>query len=349
MMGSPTVSVVVPTRDRLALLQATVGSVLNQTLDDLEVLVVDDGSTDGSRDWLAEAARRDSRLHWLDRPVLRPGPGGAQVCRNLGLHQACGRALLFLDSDDLLAPTCLEQRWRHLHTDPGLDGVGAVACRFREQPLDLGADNLWGADTLTLDPLDSFLAERVPWQTAGVLWRREVFSRIGDWDEALVRGRQDYELFIRALCRGCRIARTAAVDYHWRVPRDDCFSSSQAFQRRYGDGSHNRVLERVASEVMASGRLDGRRRRLLAHAVLRGALLCRHFGGSFPLAAAGVMRAGRRGLLRPPTTGLALLLLLIWGRLAGRNPAMAALARLAGEAPSPRPCGDDPLPAWSMS
>lgn len=349
MMGSPTVSVVVPTRDRLALLQATVGSVLNQTLDDLEVLVVDDGSTDGSRDWLAEAARRDSRLHWLDRPVLRPGPGGAQVCRNLGLHQACGRALLFLDSDDLLAPTCLEQRWRHLHTDPGLDGVAAVACRFREQPLDLGADNLWGADTLTLDPLDSFLAERVPWQTAGVLWRREVFSRIGDWDEALVRGRQDYELFIRALCRGCRIARTAAVDYHWRVPRDDCFSSSQAFQRRYGDGSHNRVLERVASEVMASGRLDGRRRRLLAHAVLRGALLCRHFGGSFPLAAAGVMRAGRRGLLRPPTTGLALLLLLIWGRLAGRNPAMAALARLAGEAPSPRPCGDDPLPAWSMS
>lgn len=349
MMGSPTVSVVVPTRDRLALLQATVGSVLNQTLDDLEVLVVDDGSTDGSRDWLAEAARRDSRLHWLDRPVLRPGPGGAQVCRNLGLHQACGRALLFLDSDDLLAPTCLEQRWRHLHTDPGLDGVGAVACRFRDQPLDLGADNLWGADTLTLDPLDSFLAERVPWQTAGVLWRREVFSRIGDWDEALVRGRQDYELFIRALCRGCRIARTAAVDYHWRVPRDDCFSSSQAFQRRYGDGSHNRVLERVASEVMASGRLDGRRRRLLAHAVLRGALLCRHFGGSFPLAAAGVMRAGRRGLLRPPTTGLALLLLLIWGRLAGRNPAMAALARLAGEAPSPRPCGDDPLPAWSMS
>jgi glycosyltransferase involved in cell wall biosynthesis len=330
-------------------LQATVGSVLNQTLDDLEVLVVDDGSTDGSRDWLAEAARRDSRLHWLDRPVLRPGPGGAQVCRNLGLHQACGRALLFLDSDDLLAPTCLKERWRHLHTDPGLDGVGAVACRFREQPLDLGADNLWGADTLTLDPLDSFLAERVPWKTAGVLWRREVFSRIGDWDEALVRGRQDYELFIRALCRGCRIARTAAVDYHWRVPRDDCFSSSQAFQRRYGDGSHNRVLERVASEVMASGRLDGRRRRLLAHAVLRGALLCRHFGGSFPLAAAGVMRAGRRGLLRPPTTGLALLLLLIWGQLAGRNPAMAALARLAGEAPSPRPCGDDPLPAWSVS
>jgi glycosyltransferase involved in cell wall biosynthesis len=346
MMGSPAVSVVVPTRDRLSLLQATVGSVLDQTLADLEVLVVDDGSADGSRDWLAQAALRDPRLHWLDRPVLRPGPGGAQVCRNLGLHQACGRALLFLDSDDLLAPSCLEQRWQLLQADPGLDGVGAVACRFRDRPFDLGADNLWGADTLTLDPLDCFLAERVPWQTAGVLWRREAFGRIGDWDEALARGRQDYELFVRALCRGCRIARTAEVDYHWRVPRDDCFSSAQAFQHRYGDGSHNRVLERVASEVIASGRLDGRRRRLLAHAVLRGALLCRHFGGSFRLAAAGVISAGRRGLLRLPTAGLAMLLLLTWGGVAGRNPAMAALARLAGQAPAPRPTGDDPVPAW---
>ena len=141
MMGRPAVSVVVPTRDRLSLLQATVGSVLDQTLADLEVLVVDDGSSDGSRDWLAEAARRDTRLHWLDRPVLRPGPGGAQVCRNLGLQQACGRALLFLDSDDPLAPTCLQPPWHRLQPDPGLDGVGALARRFRDHPFDLWAAN----------------------------------------------------------------------------------------------------------------------------------------------------------------------------------------------------------------
>ena len=348
MMAPPSVSVVVPTRDRLELLQATVCSVLDQTLVDLELLVVDDGSVDGTRAWLAEASCRDPRLHWLDRPVLRPGAGGSQVCRNLGLQQACGQALLFLDSDDLLAPTCLERRWRHLQADPGLDGVGAVACRFNDRPFDLGRDNLWGADTLDLDPLDCFLAEQVPWQTAGVLWRRGAFARIGDWDEALARGRQDYELFVRALCRGCRIARTAEVDYHWRVPRDDCFSSARAFQRRYADGSHNGVLDRVAREVVARGRLDDRRRRQLAHAVLRGALLCRHFGGSFRLASRGVISAWRLGLLRPSTAGLALLLLLGWGSVAGRNPAMAALARLAGEAPAPRPCSDDPVPAWSL-
>jgi glycosyltransferase involved in cell wall biosynthesis len=344
----PLVSVVVPTLDRLPLLQETIRSVLDQTLVNLELLVVDDGSRDGTRPWLAEACRHEPRLHWLDRPVLRPDRGGSQVCRNLGLQQACGQALLFLDSDDLLAPTCLEHRWRRLQADPGLDGVGAVACRFRDRPFDLGSDNLWGADTLALDPLDCFLAERVPWQTAGVLWRRGAFARIGDWDEALVRGRQDYELFVRALCRGCRIARTAEVDYHWRVPRDDCFSTSTAFQRRYADGSHNGVLDRVAREVVARGRLDRLRRRLLAHGVLRGALLCRHFGGSWRQASRGVIGAWRLGLLRPPTAALALLLLRGWGSLAGRNPAMAALARLAGEAPEPRPCSDDPVPSWSL-
>lgn len=348
MTAPPLVSVVVPTRDRLPLLQATVASVLEQTLVDLELLVVDDGSIDGTRAWLADTSRRDPRLHWLDRPVLRPDGGGSQVCRNLGLQQASGQAVLFLDSDDLLAPTCLEHRWRHLQADPALDGVGAVACRFRDRPFDLGSDNLWGADTLGLDPLDCFLAEQVPWQTAGVLWRRGAFCRIGNWDEALVRGRQDYELFVRALCRGCRIGRTAEVDYHWRVPRDDCFSSAQAFQRRYADGSHNAVLDRVARELVRQRRLDGVRRRLLAHGVLRGALLCRHFGGSWRQASRGVISACRLGLLRPPTAAFALLLLLGWGSLAGRNPAMAALARLAGEAPEPRLCSDDRLPAWSL-
>ncbi len=348
MKAPPQVSVVVPTRDRLSLLQETVRSVLDQTLVDLELLVVDDGSDDGTCAWLAAASRHDPRLHWIDRPVLRPDGGGSQVCRNLGLGQARGQAVLFLDSDDLLAPTCLEHRWRRLSLDPGLDGVGAVACRFRDRPFDLGSDNLWGADTLERDPLDCFLAERVPWQTAGVLWRRRAFCRIGEWDEALVRGGHDYELFVRALCRGCRIARTAEVDYHWRVPRDDCFSGAAAFQRYYADGSHNAVIDRVAREVVGRGCLDGHRRRLLAHWVLRGALLCRHFGGAVPLAARGVIRAWTLGLLPLTKAATALLLLLGWGSVAGRNPAMAALSRLAGEVPEPRPCGDDRLPAWSL-
>ena len=93
-------SVVIPTYNRLALLQRTLASVRRQSYADFEVIVVDDGSTDATREWLAS---QGGDLRVLERS--NRGPGAA---RNLGAREAGGDYVAFLDSDDLWFPWTLD-------------------------------------------------------------------------------------------------------------------------------------------------------------------------------------------------------------------------------------------------
>jgi glycosyltransferase involved in cell wall biosynthesis len=103
----PLVSVVLPVKDRREQVRHAVASVQAQSLDDWELIVVDDGSTDGTADLLAELAAADSRIH-----VLRSGPDGRSrgVCaaRNVGAAQARGRYVAWLDSDNRWLPCFLQ-------------------------------------------------------------------------------------------------------------------------------------------------------------------------------------------------------------------------------------------------
>ena len=98
-MSSPLFSVIVPTHDRLDLLKRAVESISEQTYADYEIIVIDDGSKDGTKDWLAEAG---SSLRVITQSNV--GPGGA---RNAGAKIARGRYLAFLDSDDVWFPWTL--------------------------------------------------------------------------------------------------------------------------------------------------------------------------------------------------------------------------------------------------
>ena len=100
MSSPPTVSVVIPTFNRADLVVEALGSVFAQTLDDLEAILVDDGSTDGTAERVRERFAGESRLRVLEKPN-----GGASSARNRGLDVARGRYVAFLDSDDLYLPT----------------------------------------------------------------------------------------------------------------------------------------------------------------------------------------------------------------------------------------------------
>ncbi len=96
----PQFSIIVPTRDRLQLLQHTLNSIEAQTFLDYELIVIDDGSTDGSAEFLASYGK-------VSRVLTLTGEG-ASTARNAGIHWATGNYVVFLDSDDLWFPWTLD-------------------------------------------------------------------------------------------------------------------------------------------------------------------------------------------------------------------------------------------------
>lgn len=100
---SPVVSIIMPTYNHGEFLAEAIQSVCQQTLEEFELIVIDDGSTDGTPEILA--TMRDNRIRWF-----RTTNKGRSAARNLGLERASGRYLAFLDSDDLYHPDKLRQQ-----------------------------------------------------------------------------------------------------------------------------------------------------------------------------------------------------------------------------------------------
>ncbi len=201
----PTVSVVIPTYDRADVLGRTIDSVLAQTHDDFELLVVDDASTD---DTAAVVARReDPRLRRIAHGTNR----GAPAARNTGIEHATGEYVAFLDSDDAWRPRKLARQLERLDgKDDGWvaaycdvervhEGVaGALEGRLADRLYPDGGERVEGGEELVADVLCDDLHT-----SAGstLLVERAVAERIGGFDESFERF-QDPEFLIRVLREG---------------------------------------------------------------------------------------------------------------------------------------------------
>jgi len=100
------ISVIMPVYNVRRYLPETLDGIRKQDLTDLELICVDDGSTDGSLEFLQEQARHDQRIRVIPRPHTNAGS-----CRNAGLDAAIGDYVIFLDSDDVFAPRLLSRLW----------------------------------------------------------------------------------------------------------------------------------------------------------------------------------------------------------------------------------------------
>jgi hypothetical protein len=208
-MSEPLVAVVTPTRDRARLLQETLDSVAAQTLSDWEHLVVDDGSDDGTSELMAARTAADPRVRY----IVRQGPcSGANVCRNIGVRAARAPFVVLLDSDDVLAPQCLERRAAVMSRNADLDFATFQSGVFVGEIGDTRAEL---DPQLIGDDLCRFLYFEAPWIITAPIWRRETLMRLGLFDETLLSW-QDIELHVRAICAGCRYVRFAEVDHHIR-------------------------------------------------------------------------------------------------------------------------------------
>lgn len=187
------VSIVIPHFERLELLKETLLSVQEQTCPHWEVIVVDDGSCEATFRALQELA--SSKIKVTQRTT---GPKGPSSCRNIGIREATGELVLFLDSDDLLAPFCLEQRLRLAGENPDLDMWVFPVELFRKAPGDLSEPwNDMQIGTFS-DPLRRFLVSDPPWCVSSPLWKRNSLLLIEGFNERVMYG-DDADLHIRAL------------------------------------------------------------------------------------------------------------------------------------------------------
>jgi O-antigen biosynthesis protein len=183
----PLVSIITPTRDRSDVLPLPIQSVLDQTYERWELLVVDDGSADRSEEVVT--AYDDPRIHYVKQP-----PSGVCRARNHGLELAQGRYVAYLDSDNAWQPRYLEVMVAFLETTDHDAAYSALQMeeegeiRFRGVPFDRGAlleQNYIDCNTLVHD--------------------RQLASAIGGWDEEL-RRTNDWDYVIR-------LSAVANLDY----------------------------------------------------------------------------------------------------------------------------------------
>ena len=100
------VSVVLPTRNRSTYLKDSLQSVINQTYEDLEVVVVDDASTDDTKQLLESFQAKDCRIRY----ICNENPGGASAARNTGIKHARGTFIAFQDDDDIWHPEKIQRQ-----------------------------------------------------------------------------------------------------------------------------------------------------------------------------------------------------------------------------------------------
>lgn len=189
---SPRVSVIIPTYNRGGLLSAAVRSAIGQTYDDLEVIVADDGSTDGSVESIAALGLTRVKFLRLDHSGL------LGVVRNAGARRAQGELLAFLDSDDVWHPAKIERQVEILDRNPAVGLVCSNASVIDESgdPIReryLGPPSEGASGDVLLRLLDENFVI-----VSSVVVRRELFERAGRFStDHRLRGVEDYDLWLR--------------------------------------------------------------------------------------------------------------------------------------------------------
>lgn len=164
-MDKPLISVIIPVHDTAGLLDRTLGSVLAQTLRDIELICVDDGSTDGSLQVLEGWSRRDPRVRVIHFPENR----GVAAARNAGFDAAIAPYVYFLDSDDWIDGDYLEAMYSHAR-ETGWDVV--VNANYVQEFEDPSKNSCSGRFGFLEDDIRWYPAAKVQTFFPPVIWTR---------------------------------------------------------------------------------------------------------------------------------------------------------------------------------
>ena len=180
----PLVSIVIPTYNRKHIISRAIDSVLNQTYDHFEILVVDDGSTDGTSEFLKNRYKKTIRVIFQENQ-------GASAARNKGIESARGKFVAFLDSDDQWLHTKLETQISFLEENPSV----ALLCARTYRADNPSKVNTYLSEAITGD-LFSTLYTHSFVSTPTVVVKKEVLEQVGGFDTRYVSA-EDFDLWLK--------------------------------------------------------------------------------------------------------------------------------------------------------
>ena len=222
-IAQPTISVIIPAYNYAQYLPIAIRSVLAQTFQDFEIIIVDDGSTDDTHSVVSEFV--DPRIDYIYQENQ-----GLAAARNTGIRSSHGLYIALLDADDAFYPAKLELQLRELSENPDISII-FTGWDFVLQSGKLIRHARPWEDNLNLD-LESLLTNP-QFSSSTALIRRDVFDRVGYFDRYLYRS-EDFDFFIRAAANGCKMrwvkmvlctycihqANMTKNDYHLNDPVD---------------------------------------------------------------------------------------------------------------------------------
>ena len=284
----PLISFITPSFNREKLVAETLESLLGQEDPRWENVIVDDGSTDKTAEIIQSYVQRDARFRFFRRDRE---PKGACICRNIGVERAHGRYVVFLDTDDLVAPHCAGQRVRTMEANPDLDFGVFQAMSFEHQPGDLG--RWWNIDKVGADELGRQFRQDALCQGTGPAFKKESFVKVGLWDETLTLW-QDIDLFFRLYIQRYRYRKFFQLPADVHIREYPHSLSRSDFFARHKLESRFRVVQRAVQLLVQTGQ-HGRAReaRYMAYEIISGSAR----SNNHDLASQIVQWAGNNGVL----------------------------------------------------
>lgn len=212
---APLVSVLLPVRDGAAHLDESLASLAAQTLTDVEIVAVDDGSTDATPEILAAWTERDPRVR-----VFRQEPAGIVAALERARREARGPYLARMDADDIAEPRRLEAQHDLMEAEPGLSGCGCLVRYFPRSRVRAGSRRYeaWINAAVTPEEIERAIFVECPLAHPTFFLRANAVEEVGGY--RAFEGPEDYDLVLRMWSRGQRFGKVPEVLVRWREGPD---------------------------------------------------------------------------------------------------------------------------------
>jgi glycosyltransferase involved in cell wall biosynthesis len=228
------ISIVMSAYNSERFISDSISSILNQTYEDWELVIINDASSDNTLKIIDQFSEKDSRIKLIDNENNL----GLTVSLNVGIKNSNGEFIARLDSDDLAEPFRLDTQFNYLrtHSDVGLVGSGAYLINSYGNKI--GSMNVMSQQYF----VNKFLIHLNPFIHSSIMVRREALNNIGSYREKF-RYSQDYDLILR-LHDKYTLSNISMPLIRWRVSDGSLTMKYHTLQRIYADIAREFSIER---------------------------------------------------------------------------------------------------------